>query len=63
MELLKTIEELIDKHGLTAISDAISEVCYAKAEHIKVSYGDLNLSGLWDKAGASFANRQNVDPS
>ena len=54
---LKTaMETWIDSHGLTAVVDAICDVCYDKANHIRESYQDKALADQWEFAGLSLVN-------
>jgi len=62
-ELIAEIERMIDEKGLTAVVDAVCEVCYAKAEHVRASYSDTALAEQWDKAGASLVQSDTPFPS
>lgn len=56
MSLEHQVELLIDQHGLTAVVDAICQVCYDKADHIRSSYQDSYLATAWENAGLSLVN-------
>lgn len=45
-----TLEQLIDAATLSAVLEAISEICGAKAEHIRHSWNDTALARYWDNA-------------
>lgn len=49
------LEQLIDKHGLTAIIDLICQICYEKADHIRLNYKDEPLAKLWEDSGHSLS--------
>lgn len=53
-ELENTLEQLIDKHGLGAISEALSQVCYEKADHIRSNWQDNGLAKRWETAAMQF---------
>jgi hypothetical protein len=44
---LYDLEILIDKRGAEDVLVAISEICGAKAEHVKVNWQDLTLALRW----------------
>lgn len=41
------LENLIDKRGIEDVLIAISELCGAKADHIKVNWQDMQLALRW----------------
>ena len=54
MTLPDQIEALIDAHGLYAVSQAIEQVCYAKASHLADHWQDSAAAKRWVKAGRAF---------
>lgn len=49
-QIEETIEALIDKHGLAAVTHALSCVCAQKADHIRETWQDLRLAQTWQRA-------------
>ena len=45
------LEGMIDKNSLGAIMDALGDICYEKAEHIRTNWQDERLATFWDEAG------------
>lgn len=45
--LLVTFEGAIDSHGLANVIDALSEICAAKADHIRENWQDSNTAHPW----------------
>jgi hypothetical protein len=58
-----SLEQIIDMRGLAATLDAIGHICFDKAEHIRSTWRDNALAGLWDTAGKAIGTverRQSV---
>lgn len=58
-ELERTIEEYIDKHGMTHVLTMLANICYEKAEHVQTNWQDRTMASAWrrgakriDKAAA-----------
>jgi hypothetical protein len=49
-ELQIALESLIDKHGLRAVLNEISEICELKAEHLSRNWQDAVGETLWFRA-------------
>jgi hypothetical protein len=49
VNLSDTLEELIDKHGITTVLEAIETVCDAKADHLDSVWQDRQYAKLWRK--------------
>lgn len=49
------IETLIDKYSVSGILNAMANVCYAKAEHIRENWQDNDLAKDWEKRGSKIA--------
>lgn len=49
------IETLIDKYGVSGMLNAMANICYAKAEHIRENWQDHELAKDWEKRGAKIA--------
>ena len=45
------LEILIDRTSLSSVVSAMSEICFEKAEHIRVSCIDPDLPRIWDSTG------------
>jgi phosphoglycolate phosphatase-like HAD superfamily hydrolase len=50
------LEQLVDRHGLAEVLDAIAGICGEKAEHIRASYSDEKLGDAWDRAEIAVRN-------
>jgi hypothetical protein len=46
-----TLESIIDGATLADVLNAISEICYEKADHIRTNWQDANTAKVWDKSG------------
>lgn len=44
-----TLEQYIDKYGLSETLSHISDVCYSKAEHLRSNWQDENSASVWEK--------------
>lgn len=55
------LEQMIDRHGLAEIIDAIGDICAAKAQHVRENWQDESIASQWDKAGRAMI-RANADP-
>jgi hypothetical protein len=44
---LEALERLIDHHGIAEILIALSEICGAKADHIRANWQDRPLARRW----------------
>lgn len=54
-ELSHVLEELVDRVGMDRVLDTLAQVCFEKAEHIRVSYGDDEVADEWEDTGADIA--------
>ena len=50
--LAEELESLIDAVNLNHVLEALIEVCYGKAEHLRSNWQDAAAAKLWEKAGA-----------
>lgn len=50
----ETLERLIDSSTLANVVDALTTICYEKAEHIETKWQDRATAQLWTKAGRSI---------
>lgn len=53
-ELETKLEALIDSDGLVNVLDAIQQICYGKAEHIRSAWQDTSLANTWDHAASKL---------
>lgn len=53
-ERLDLIETIIDEQDLTGLMDLVSEVCSAKADHIRMNWQDDITANHWDGLAAGF---------
>jgi hypothetical protein len=49
---LAVLESIIDHIGADGILDAISDIAFAKAEHVREAWQDNTLAGNWEAIGA-----------
>lgn len=42
------LEQLVDRHGLAGVVDALSDIAREKAEHIRVNWQDSVLADTWE---------------
>lgn len=48
------LEEMVDKHGLESVLEALSSICADKADHISANYDDRTLAGAWTASGLAI---------
>ena len=51
-ELQDKLEEIVDANSLGRLLEALSQVCYAKADHIEMNWQDRSTSKAWRRAAA-----------
>jgi len=56
------LEDLIDKHGLSGVVSALSDICYEKANHVRTNWQDEVLAKAWEK-NAKVLDRVKVVPT
>jgi len=44
------LERMIDEHGLQAVLDALTDICWGKAEHLRTNWQDAASAKGWDRA-------------
>ena len=54
-ELESTLEGLVDTCGLSTVISALSEICHAKAEHLRTNWQDEAMAKIWDHSGKRIA--------
>ena len=52
---LDTLEALIDRTSLTAVVEALGDICHEKAEHVLTTWQDRPRSQSWRAAGFKLA--------
>lgn len=57
-ELKNQLERLIDGHSTSTVLEALSLVCYEKANHIEENWQDKNLASTWNSAGNMISKIQ-----
>lgn len=58
----RTLEDMIDKRGLTYVLAGLELVCHEKAEHVLSNYQDRALARLWERnARRCYAAAQKVE--
>ena len=55
-EYSKQLEELIDKHGLRAITEELALICYEKSQHLRENWQDETAAKKWDKDARTVIN-------
>ena len=48
------IENMIDTYDISHVFRCIAQICYEKAEHIRVTWQDENLATHWEQTGTSL---------
>jgi hypothetical protein len=41
------LEDLVDQASLHDVLDALSTICYEKADHVRTTWQDIALARLW----------------
>lgn len=54
MRLQEQLEQLIDRHSLSAVAGAIAAVCREKAEHLRSNWQDYQSEKAWNQAAKQF---------
>ena len=52
------LEAMIDADDLSSVLDAVAEICYGKAEHLRSNWQDEIGGKIWERAGRYI--QQNV---
>ena len=47
----ETLEKLIDAYSLEEILDAIANICYEKAQHLRSAWQDPESAKTWEQDG------------
>jgi hypothetical protein len=47
-ELENELERLLDKHSLGIILNVLTDICHAKAEHVRTNWQDEELASSWE---------------
>ena len=53
-EVVDSLEAMIDASTLATVVDALAEVCYMKADHIRENWQDNITSRPWDIAAGKL---------
>ena len=53
-EVVDSLEAMIDASTLATVTDALAEVCYMKADHIRENWQDNITSRPWDIAAGKL---------
>jgi hypothetical protein len=53
-ELADQLEPLIDRSSLAAVLEALCQVCWEKADHLRSNWQDHAAAKSWDKAANSI---------
>ena len=51
-----SLEDLIDRTSLSELIDAISQICYEKAEHIRSNWQDDRTARSWSAVATKLGN-------
>ena len=49
--LIDDVESLVDRTDLDSVLEALEEMCYLKAEHVREDWQDENLARVWEYNG------------
>lgn len=50
------LEQCIDQTGLSQVVEHLSEICDAKAEHLRSNWQDQDTARSWERAGKSLSH-------
>ncbi len=53
-ELADQLEPLIDRSSLATVLEALSQVCWEKADHLRSNWQDRATAKCWHKAGQAI---------
>lgn len=53
-EAKQLLEELIDRHSLAAVVEALSEVCDEKEDHVRTNWQDFERARAWHRASCAL---------
>jgi hypothetical protein len=53
-QLIETLEDLVDRNGLYAVTAALELVCHEKAEHFAANWQDDVGAKRWTRAAQAF---------
>ena len=48
---LEKLERIVDSEGLGETLDALRDICFGKAEHIRANWQDRVLANTWERIG------------
>lgn len=50
-EDMLALEEMVDRQSVADVLQALSEICYAKGEHLREAWQDHGAAKTWDRDG------------
>jgi hypothetical protein len=53
-DITQTLEEMIDRYGVTHVVTGLSLVCFEKAEHLRTNWQDKVTAKAWDADGKAL---------
>ena len=53
-----TLEQFIDNDDLHSVLEEIAEICSAKSDHVRASYGDHKTASAWNRAAVAILRAQ-----
>ena len=56
--LVEELEPIVDASSVSAILEALSDICHLKADHIKTNWQDLAMARQWTIAGVECNKAQ-----
>lgn len=51
----QALESMVDCYGIDTVIDALSSVCYDKADHLQCNWQDSATTEYWDKVAGKLA--------
>lgn len=48
-ELAETLEQIVDRHSMHAVLEALETVCHAKADHLVSNWNDEGAARVWKR--------------
>lgn len=59
--LRDTLEALIDHESIVSVLEALADIAYLKAEHVRENWQDETLGKAWDKTGDALTKLSDKD--
>ncbi|MCH8807004.1 MAG: hypothetical protein IH986_13060 [Planctomycetes bacterium] len=57
----RTLEAMLDTHGIGSLIDWLADVCHEKAEHVRSNWQDAALADAWEGVARELDRRDASD--